>query len=159
MGRWKSCLMRRVFDRFVEAFREEHDGASGDGRLSIPPPNEETHRRFTSEASGLAVRLPDWRCPLVCELPTGTLRYESFGGHWGDPRQLDSFLQGYAVEIATLVARRSGHATPEVPQFDGSVRFMVPMEGAAPSRSRSWCRPPARPASTTALTSKAPPGF
>ncbi|QDU89608.1 hypothetical protein Pla175_30010 [Pirellulimonas nuda] len=100
-------------------------------RLQLPPPTEGTHRLFTSEATGLAVTLPAWRYPVVCELPTGTLRYDHYGGRWGDPRQLDRFLQGYAVERATLVARRSGHAVHEEPIADGSIRLVVQMEGAA----------------------------
>ncbi len=100
-------------------------------RLQLPPPLEGTHKLFTSEATGLAVRLPEWRYPLVCELPTGTLRYDTYGGHWGDPRHLDRFLQGYAVERATLVARRSGHSVHEEPLADGSIRLVVQMEGAA----------------------------
>ncbi len=99
-------------------------------RLQLPPPTEGIHRLFASEASGLGVRLPAWRYPVVCELPTGTLRYDTYGGHWGDPRQLDRFLQGYAVERATLVARRSGHSVHEEPLPNGSVRLVVQTEGA-----------------------------
>ncbi len=71
-------------------------------RLELPTPTEGTHRLFAGKATGLAIKLPKWRYPVVCELPTGTLRYDHYEGSWGDPRQLDRFLQGYAVELGAV---------------------------------------------------------
>ena len=40
-------------------------------RLHLPQPIQGTHRLFTSSATGLAVALPKWRYPAVCDLETG----------------------------------------------------------------------------------------
>ena len=86
---------------------------------------------FEGEASGLLVRLEGWLYPCVCDVASGALRYDNFGGRWGDPAQLDRFLQGYAVEKATLEARKKGHAVTEQSLSDGSIRLTVTVGGAA----------------------------
>lgn len=96
-------------------------------RLQWPAPVEGVHRLFSGEEVGLGVRLPDWRYPVVCDFATGCLKYDHFGGRWGDLRHLDRFLQTYAVEQATLVARRQGHSVIEQPLPDGSIRLTVQM--------------------------------
>lgn len=98
-------------------------------RLQWPPPMAGVHQLFSSEETGLGVQLPDWRYPVVCDLATGTLKYDHFDGRWGDPRLLDRFLQAYAVEQATLVARRQGHSVIEQPLPDGSIRLSIQMAG------------------------------
>lgn len=39
--------------------------------------------------------------PVVCQLQTGELHYDNFGGRWGQQQELDQFLQAYAVEKST----------------------------------------------------------
>ena len=94
-------------------------------RLSLPEPIHDTHRLYSDAAQGLGVRLPEWRYPVVCQLDTGELRYDNFNGRWGEQRHLDSFLQRYAVEAATIEARRNGHSVVEQPLKDGSVKLTI----------------------------------
>src|SRR3954452_2325021 len=54
-------------------------------RLGLPEPAHGTATLFEGRATGLLVRLPDWLYPVVCDMRTGELRYDNFGGHWGDP--------------------------------------------------------------------------
>ena len=68
---------------------------------------------FDGEATGLLVNLPDWLYPVVANTTTGQLHYDNYAGQWGDPRQLDRFLQNYAVEKARLEARKRGHSVVE----------------------------------------------
>ena len=75
-------------------------------RLERPAPLAGRHRLFAEEVEGLAVSLRDWRYPVVCRTAVGELRYDTFQGRWGDPARLDELLQAYAVEKATLEARR-----------------------------------------------------
>ena len=56
-------------------------------RLGLPPPVQRTVSLFSGSATGLAVELPGWSYPVVCELPTGTLRYDNYEGRWGNPRK------------------------------------------------------------------------
>ena len=67
-------------------------------RLGLAQPVQGTTRLFSGEVTGLAVQLPEWQYPVVADLATGQLRYDNFGGRWGNQRDLDGFLQAYAVE-------------------------------------------------------------
>lgn len=98
-------------------------------RMQWPPPQEGRHRLFSGEETGLAVQLPDWRYPVVCDLVQGTLKYDHFGGRWGDPSYLDVFQQMYAVEKASSEARRLGHSVTEQVLSDGSIRLSVQVAG------------------------------
>ncbi len=74
------------------------------------PPLEGNHRLFSATVSGLAVFAPNWRYPIVCELSTGRLIFDDFEGRWGDSKELDRFKQRYAVEKASMEARRLGRS-------------------------------------------------
>ena len=100
-------------------------------RLRLPAPVQGTHRLFTSQVTGLAVQLPEWRYPAVCDLATGQVQYDNFRGHWGEKRHLDALLQSYAVEKAKIEARRQGHACTEQPLADGSIKLTISVGGAA----------------------------
>ena len=75
-------------------------------RLQLPEPVFAEVTLFSSTAAGWAVQLPDWRYPVVADVNTGTLAYDNYNGRWGEQKQLDRFMQGYAVEAATLEARK-----------------------------------------------------
>jgi hypothetical protein len=62
--------------------RDANAVRAGCNRLRLPQPVQGTHRLFNDQATGLGVQFPDWRFPLVCELSTGQLRYDNFGGRW-----------------------------------------------------------------------------
>jgi hypothetical protein len=79
----------------------------------------------------LAVKLPEWNYPVVCNLPSGQLHFDNFNGHWGDQKQLDRFLQAYAVEKTKIEARKKGHTVVETPLSDGSIRLTVQVHGGA----------------------------
>lgn len=100
-------------------------------RLGLPEPREETVQLYSGEATGLVVRLPRWQYPVVAELATGRLRYDNFGGRWGEQKHLDALLQMYAVEKAKIEARRRGHVCTEQQLADGSVKLTVNVGGAA----------------------------
>ena len=70
-------------------------------RLKIDQPQHGTFKLFTGTATGLAVQLPDWRYPVVCNIESGQLKFDNYNGHWGDQKHLDAFLQQYAVEKST----------------------------------------------------------
>ena len=84
-------------------------------RLNLLEPTHETVRLFSGEATGVAVQLPDWQYSVVADLATGTLQYDNFNQRWGKQEHLDKFLQAYAVEKATIEARRRGHTVTEHP--------------------------------------------
>ena len=98
-------------------------------RLSLPQPVAGEHQIFTNRVAGLAVQLPRWQYPIVCQTETGQVQYDNYEGRWGEPAQLDRFLQGYAVEKAKLEARRQGYGVTEQPLEDGSIRLTVQVGG------------------------------
>jgi hypothetical protein len=100
-------------------------------RLQLPQPEQGNHAVFTTRVTGLAVSLPDWTYPVVCDLGTGQLRYDNYGGRWGEQEHLDAFLQAYAVEKAKLEARRQGHVVTEQQLSDGSIKLSIQVGGAA----------------------------
>ena len=96
--------------------------------------NAPTHgqaKLFSSEATGWIVNLPDWRYPAVFDTASGQVRFDNYGGRWGEQVQLDRFLQGYAVEKAKLEARRKGHTITEQSLADGSIKLTVQIGGVA----------------------------
>ena len=88
----------------VEIKTQVKDAAAiraGCNRLRLPTPIEGTHRLFGGEVIGLGVQLPDWKYVVVCDLPSGELKYDNYNGRWGEQKHLDRFLQIYAVEKST----------------------------------------------------------
>ncbi len=100
-------------------------------RLGLAEPIQETVRLFSGTATGLTVRLPGWNYPAVFDLATGEVKFDNYGGHWGDQRELDRFLQAYSVEKAKIEARKRGHSVTEQQLADGSVRLTIQVAGGA----------------------------
>ena len=101
-------------------------------RLGLDAPAHRRAKLFTNEAEGLCIELPHWKYPVVVDTAAGAIHYDNYGGQWGEQQELDRLLQAYAVEKATLEARRQGHAVVEQPMADGSIRLTVQVgEGGA----------------------------
>src|ERR1022692_1507174 len=100
-------------------------------RLSLAEPGRETVQLFSGQATGLAVRLPNWQYPVVVDVDAGAVHFDNFGGHWGEQKQLNQLLQAYAVEKTRLEARKKGHAFQETALQDGSIKVQI-LEGASP---------------------------
>lgn len=98
-------------------------------RLSLAPPEYRPVALFSSEATGWAVTLPEWHYPIVCDTARGTLSYDNYEGRWGHPRELDRFLQAYAIEKCRLEARKQGHHVTEAVLADGTVRLTMRVGG------------------------------
>ena len=100
-------------------------------RLRLESPVEGKTQLYSGEVEGLAVRLRDWRYPVVFQTATGEAKYDNFNGRWGEQARLDEFFQAYAVEKAKIEARRKGHSVTEQSLADGSVKLTVQVGGAA----------------------------
>ena len=98
-------------------------------RFQLPEPTQGTARLFSGQATGTIVQLPGWQYPVVCDTATGQLKYDNFGGHWGEQTHLDRFLQMYAVERARIEGRRAGHVVTEQPLADGSIKLTIQVGG------------------------------
>jgi len=101
-------------------------------RLGLAEPVPGTHQLFAGQAaSGLAVQLPGWRYPLVCDTAQGRLQFDNFGGHWGAPQELERFLQRYAAEKTLQEVKRQGHHVTEHCLADGSIKLTIQLTGGA----------------------------
>ena len=111
--------------------RDPQAVASACRRLGLPEPVTGTATLFSGEATGLLVKLPDWLYPVVFDPATGQVKFDNYNGRWGDQKQLDHFLQIYAVEKARIEARKRGHNVVEQALPDGSVKLTIQVGGAA----------------------------
>jgi hypothetical protein len=100
-------------------------------RLGLPPPSRRKVELFSATVEGLAVELPGWRYPVVCDLAGGSIQCDNYGGAWGAPTELDKFLQAYACEKTKITARRQGHTVTEQPLTDGSIKLVIQVAGGA----------------------------
>ena len=100
-------------------------------RLGLDAPVPGTVTLFATEARGLLVRLPGWIYPVVFDTRSGQVRFDNYGGRWGEQVQLDRFLQAYAVEKTKIEARRKGHTVFEQTLDNGSIKLTVTVGGAA----------------------------
>lgn len=101
------------------------------GRLGLGAPAFGTSRLYAGSEEGWAVNLKEWRYPVVFDIKGGNVRFDNFEGRWGETCHLDRLLQAYAVEKATVEARRSGHSVAEQSMDDGSIKLTVSVGGAA----------------------------
>ncbi len=98
-------------------------------RLGLAEPVRETVQLFSEQATGLAVRLPNWQYPVVIDVEVGAVHFDDFNGEWGERSALDRLIQAYAVEKAKLEARRKGFSVNETTLQDGSIKLQI-LEGA-----------------------------
>ena len=97
----------------------------------MPEPVQKTVALFSGNATGLAVELPGWNYPVVFDTSTCEARYDNYGGAWGEQKELDRFMQAYAVEAAKSQARKRGHSVTEQTLTDGSIKLQVQVAGGA----------------------------
>jgi len=94
-------------------------------RLGLPAPVQGTARLYSGEARGLLVQLPGWQYPVVIDTASGTVRFDNYGGRWGDEAHWHRFLQRYAVEKCRLEARARGMQVSEQALQDGSIKVQI----------------------------------
>jgi hypothetical protein len=100
-------------------------------RLGLADPVQGKTKLFSGEVEGLAVKLPDWVYPVVCDTASGQIKFDNFGGRWGDQKHLDRFIQAYAAEKVKIESRRKGHVVTESQLADGSIKLTIQVGGAA----------------------------
>ena len=71
------------------------------------------------------------RYPVVCDVESGQVAFDNFSGRWGNPAELDKLNQAYAIEKASLEARKRGHTVTEQPLADGSVKLTINVGSSA----------------------------
>ena len=69
---------------------------------------------------------------MFTDVATGSVDFDNYGGRWGQQKELDRFVQGYAVEKAKIEARKKGHSVTEQQLEDGSIKVVVQVGGGLP---------------------------
>jgi hypothetical protein len=100
-------------------------------RLGLNEPVHGKTKLFSGRVTGLAVQLQGWHYPVVFDTTTAQAHFDNFNGHWGDQKELDRFLQAYAVEKAKLEARKKGHSVTEQALANGSIKVSIQVAGGA----------------------------
>ena len=100
-------------------------------RLHLPRATRGTFQLYSTEATGLAIQLPDWKFPVVANTETGQLSYDNYQGRWGRQAVLFEFLKYFAVQRTKIEARRKGHSVVEQQLDNGSIKLTVQVGGVA----------------------------
>jgi hypothetical protein len=100
-------------------------------RLGLAEPVQGTAEVFSTAATGIIIKLPDWMFPVVVDIATGELKYDNYNGAWGNPVELDRLIQAYAVEKAKAEARRVGNTVTEQALGNGSIKLTIQVAGAS----------------------------
>ena len=98
-------------------------------RLGLAAPSQGTFQLFAGEVTGTAIQLPGWKYPVVCRVDEGRIDFDHYEGRWGDPKELDRFLQAYGVEKVKIEARRQGKTVAERLLTDGSIKLTIQAGG------------------------------
>ena len=98
-------------------------------RLGLADPEQGTATLFSTQATGLIVKLPGWTYPAIVDTKSGEVKFDTYNGHWGREEELHKLLQGYAVEKTRIEARRMGHTLTEQRLVDGSIKLTVQVGG------------------------------
>lgn len=133
LARIRASVWRNQDDRKVVWYsvRDAEAARAGCRRLGLDEPVVETVKLFSQTVTGLAVRLRDWRYPVVFDTDTGESSFDNYGGLWGKQERLNQFLQIYAVERAKIEARKQGYSVSEQPLEDGSIKVTVDVGGGS----------------------------
>lgn len=98
-------------------------------RCKIAMPTHGRVKMYSGQETGHWIALKGWTYPVLISPDSGEIKYDNYGGVWGEQKELDRFIQAYAVEKAKLEARKKGYSCAEVAQADGSIRLSIQVEG------------------------------
>lgn len=67
-----------------------------------------THALYSNHtATGVGFNLPGWKFPLVLQAD-GSLAFDNFNGHWGNPAQLEQLKTSYIMAVCERSAMEQG---------------------------------------------------
>jgi len=98
--------------------------------LNLPVPVRGTASLYQAKdknLSGLIVRLPGWKYPVIIDTATGTgtAKYDNFNGVWGKQEELNKFKQLYGVHAAQNLLRQQGKTFTRKTLTNGSIQLTI----------------------------------
>jgi hypothetical protein len=85
---------------------------------------EGEHALYGGKVNGAAVSLPGWRYPLVMT-KEGEIKYDNYGGSWGQQKEMNALLTRYGIEVAKKEARKKGYTTVETTLPSGEIQVKI----------------------------------
>lgn len=80
------------------------------------------HRLFDGEYSGIAIKLKDWKYPIIIT-ENGSIMYDNYNSMWGKTEELEKFRRSYIQNLAKIIAISNNWTYNE---FDGGIRVFAP---------------------------------
>jgi hypothetical protein len=78
-------------------------------RLGLAKGEQGTHRLFDGTTrKGVAIKLPNWKFPVVIDTEKGEALFDNYNGAWGQEIEIDRLVQAYTVEKTSALAREQG---------------------------------------------------
>ena len=99
-------------------------------RLQLEAPTQGTFQLYSSQESGYGVKLRDWKYPVVCKLESGEVRYDNYGGRWGNDQRWMSFCNG--TRLRNRNWKPASRATPPPRKTWPTVASRSPFTPEAP---------------------------
>lgn len=96
--------------------------------LNLPVPVRGTASLYQSHSknlSGLIVRLPGWKFPVIIDTATGTAQFDNYNGMWGSNAELNKFKQLYGVHAAQNLLRQQGKTFTRKTLTNGSIQLTI----------------------------------
>lgn len=125
----QSCLRRIILSHIVSIKTQLRDPTAIQAacrRLGLSEPIQGKAQMYAGQTvEGLLVQLPGWKYPVAIDTASGEVKHDNFQGYWGEQRQLDLFLQAYAVEKCRIEARRKGCTMTETHLQDGFIKLQI----------------------------------
>lgn len=87
--------------------------------------SEGSHRLYSGNVDGLAVKLPNWNYPAVVNITTGEVKYDNYSERWGKQIELDRLAQRYVQECACEFATQEGYTVTETNSENGEVQLLL----------------------------------
>ena len=94
--------------------------------LELPVPVRGTVDLYQTKGhSGMILKFPGWRYPVVIDTTTGTAAMDTYNGKWGYPQDLLKFQQLYGFHAAKALALRQGKTVTRKVKPDGTLQLIV----------------------------------
>lgn len=94
--------------------------------MGLAEPKTETVQLYDGKTyTGVTVRLPGWRYPVVIDTKSGQLHFDNYNGKWGKQAELNRLSQLYGVAKATIIARSKGYQIQRSVLSNGTIRLSV----------------------------------
>lgn len=107
-------------------FKNEPAILAAAAEMELPVPVRGTVDLYQTKGhSGMILKFPGWRYPVVIDTTTGSAAMDTYNGKWGYPQDLQRFTQLYGFHAAKALALRQGKTVTRKVKPDGTLQLIV----------------------------------